>query len=270
MRGSLARAGGVAVATVALVAGQLAWGGCPARAGGGAVAAGPAFVIAIDAGHGGTNLGAAGIAVEGDGADAGRTIFEKQITLALARRLRSRLAGRAEFRVVLCRDDDVMVPIRARARCAEQAGADLFISLHANASPPGVARGTRRGFEVYVLSPQEREDDASLASARCADPCEPSDAVWAAHEAMAQGELSILAAGLLSQRLAERLGRDASRGVRQTGASLDVLRGAGAPAALVEVGFIDHPGEGQLLASAAGQEVIATALAAAVVDFARR
>ena len=259
---------------------QLAGGWCRARAGGVAVAADaqaadprgaganrPAFVIAIDAGHGGSNLGAAGITVEAGGTNAGRTIFEKQVTLALARRLRDRLAARADFRVVLCRQDDVMVPIRARARCAEQARADLFISLHANASPPGVAPGSRRGFEVYVLSPQEREDDASLAGARVAD---PADAVWAAHEAMAQAECSILAARLISTRLGERLGRDASRGVRQTGASLDVLRGAGAPAALVEVGFIDHPSEGQLLASAAGQEVIATALAAAVADFAQR
>ena len=66
------------------------------------------------------------------------------------------------------------------------------------------------------------------------------------------------------------MGRDASRGIRQTGASLDVLRGAGVPSVLVEVGFIDHPGEGQLLASPAGQEAIAGALAAAVSDFAQR
>jgi N-acetylmuramoyl-L-alanine amidase len=225
------------------------------------------FVIAIDAGHGGSNLGAAGIAVGGSAPDAARTVFEKQVTLALARRLRSQLAARTDFRVVLCRDDDLMVPIRARARCAEQAHADLFISLHANASPPGITRGTRRGFEVYVLSPQEREDEASLAAARATD---PADAVWAAHEAMAQAERSILAARLITDRLAERLGRDMNRGVRQSGASLDVLRGAAAPAALVEVGFIDHPAEGQLLASPAGQDLITTALAAAVSDFAQR
>ena len=145
---------------------------------------GRTFVLAIDAGHGGSNLGAAGITDPHgtSGPEAGRTIFEKQVTLALARRLRSQLAARSQVRVVLCREDDVMLPIRARARCAEEARADLFISLHANASPPGVARGTRRGFEIYVLSPQEREDDASLAAARAADPAE---AVWAAHEALA-------------------------------------------------------------------------------------
>ena len=224
-------------------------------------------MIAIDAGHGGSNLGAAGITIEGSGPDAGRTIFEKQITLALARRLRSQLAARSEYRVVLCRDDDVMLPIRARARCAEQARADLFISLHANASPPGVVRGTRRGFEVYVLSPQERQDDAALAGARAAD---PGDAVWATHEVLALAERSILAARLIAARLGQGLGRDASRGVRQAGASLDVLRGAGAPSALVEVGFIDHPAEGQWLASADGQDVIAAALAAAISDFAQQ
>ena len=233
----------------------------------------PTFVVAIDPGHGGSNLGAAGIiSGGGDAREADRTIFEKQVTLSLARRLRELLSDHPGFRVVLCRDGDVMVPIRARARCAEQARADLFITLHANATPPGLPRGSRRGFEVYVLSPQEREDDAALAGARAADPraADPTAGVWAAHEALALGERSILAARLISDRLRDSLGAGSSRGVRQTGAPLDVLRGAGAPSVLVEVGFIDHPSEGVLLTSRAGQDVIAAALATAVTDFADR
>jgi N-acetylmuramoyl-L-alanine amidase len=79
-----------------------------------------------------------------------------------------------------------------------------------------------------------------------------------------------LAARLIEGRLRERLGLRASRGIRQTGAALDVLRGTGVPAVLLEVGFIDHPEEGARLASPAGQDLLASALAAAITDFARR
>jgi N-acetylmuramoyl-L-alanine amidase len=229
------------------------------------------LVVAIDPGHGGSNLGAARSPArsseDGAGLPAGRgTVFEKEITLEIARRLRSRLEEQVGFRVVLCRGDDVMVPIRARARCVESAQAALFISLHTNASPPGVAAGSRRGFEIYVLSPQEVEDDAAVAALR---PAAEVDGIWAAHEAHATAERAIWAARLVEKRLKERLGAHASRGIRQTGAALDVLRGTGAPGVLVEVGFIDHPEEGAWLASASGQDLLAAALAAAISDFAR-
>jgi len=136
-----------------------------------------------------------------------------------------------------------MVPIRARARCADQARANLFISLHANAAPPGVPRGSRRGFEVYVLSPQEREDDASLAGARVAD---PAGGVWAAHEALALAERSILAAQLISARLQESLGTGASRGVRRPARRSTCCVGRGAPSALIEVGFMESSRRGSV------------------------
>jgi N-acetylmuramoyl-L-alanine amidase len=212
------------------------------------------FVVAIDAGHGGSNLGAAAPAGE---------VFEKRVTLELARRLRQLLGRQPGIEVVLCRELDVLIPIRARARCAEAAKAQLFISLHANASPPGVAPGSRRGFEIYVLSPQEVEDDAAVAALGQAD---AADAAWAGHQVRAAAELSVLAARTIEQRLKDALGARASRGIRQAGAALDVLRGTGSPGVLVEVGFLDHPDEGPVLASPVGQDRIAAALARAVID----
>ena len=226
----------------------------PAHAHANAAGARP-LVVAIDPGHGGSNLGAVGPKA---------AFFEKKVTLDLARRLRDRLSPTEQIQVVLCRDEDVLVPIRARARCVQTAHADLFVSLHANASPPGVAPGTRRGFEVYVLSPQEIEDDAAVAAAREAD---DADAVWAAHRVRAAADRSAIAAHLFEHRLKEGLGARASRGIRQRGASLDVLRGTGAPGVLIEVGFLDHPEEGAILASPAGQDRVASALARAIVDF---
>jgi N-acetylmuramoyl-L-alanine amidase len=219
----------------------------------------PRFVVAVDPGHGGSNLGAAG---------AGGAVFEKQITLELARRLRDRLRGEPPestdgVDVVLCRDRDVLVPIRARARCVQQANAALFISLHANATPPNVPPGTRRGFEIYVLPPDEVAQDAALAGLRQVS---AADAAWAGHRVRAAAERSAVAARVVEAHLRGVLGPGSSRGIRQAGASLDVLRGTGAPSLLIEIGFLDHPEEGAALASAAGQERIAGALASAVLE----
>jgi N-acetylmuramoyl-L-alanine amidase len=214
--------------------------------------AAPAFVLALDAGHGGSNLGA----VSRDG------LLEKDVTLALARRLAARLERAPDVRVVLCRDRDELVPIRARARCAAAAGADLFLSLHANATPDGIAPGSQRGFELYVLPPEDVEDDATLAALRA-----PGAAgVWASHLVRASAPRAAAAARALDRRLREALGAGVGRGIRQSGAALDVLRGAGAPAVLVEVGFLDNALDRPLLASPAGQGRVVEALASAVLD----
>jgi N-acetylmuramoyl-L-alanine amidase len=210
------------------------------------------FVVALDPGHGGSNLGAA--AADG--------VVEKQVTLALARRLRARLQATPGVRVVLCRDADVLVPIRARSRCAARAGADLFLSLHANATPAGVAPGSQRGFELYVLPPEDVADDALVAALGAP----PADAVWSAHRTRAAGEASLAAATALEARLRTGLGAGLARGVRQGGAALDVLRGAGVPAVLVEVGFLDDPRDRPMLTTPAGQDRLAAVLAAGVRD----
>jgi N-acetylmuramoyl-L-alanine amidase len=221
-------------------------------------------VVAIDAGHGGTNLGAAGPT---------RGVYEKAVTLALAKRLRALLeVGQQEadarpsprFAVVLCRDADRLVAIRARARCAEASGARLFLSLHTNAVPAGVAPGSQHGFEVFVLGPREIEDDAALAALRASDDAE---AVWQSHRVRVGGERSLVLARDVADRLTRALGSEARRGVKQSGAALDVLRGAGTAAALVEVGFLDDPEEGARLSSWSGREPIARALADAIRDY---
>jgi N-acetylmuramoyl-L-alanine amidase len=218
-------------------------------------------VVAIDPGHGGTNLGAAAPA---------RGVYEKNIMLALAERIRTLVVeahdGAPALKVVLCREVDVLVPIRARARCARDSGARLFLSLHANAVPAGLPGGSQRGFEVYVLGPREVEDDAALAQLS-----EPDDvsAVWAAHEVRDAAERSIRLGKTIDDQLTRALGVEARRGLKQTGAALDVLRGTGTAAALVEVGFLDHPIEGARLSAAEGREPIAQALAASIRAYVR-
>lgn len=211
------------------------------------------FVVALDAGHGGSNLGAIG--AEG--------LLEKEITLALARRLGARLERSPDLRVVLCRDRDALVPIRARSRCAADARADLFISLHANATPAGVAPGSQRGYELYVLPPEDVEDDANLAALTAPG----ASGVWASHLVRVAAVRAVAAARAIDRRLREAIGPGLARGIRQTGAALDVLRGTRAPAVLVEVGFLDNVLDRAALVSPEGQERLAQALAAAVLDF---
>ncbi len=217
-----------------------------------------AFLVALDPGHGGTNLGAAGL-ISG--------LYEKRVTLAIARKVRGKLAKQKAINVVLCRDRDEMVPIRARVRCANDAAADLFISLHANASPPGPTHGTQIGFEQYVLPVDHADREAALAAAGAENPAE---AAWQAQRVHILIEASLDAAKRLELELADALGIERNRGVKQQGAALDVLAGVQMPAVLIEVGFIDHPVEGAELASDEGQERIATALAKALADLAAR
>jgi N-acetylmuramoyl-L-alanine amidase len=210
------------------------------------------FVVAIDPGHGGSNLGTVT-----DG------LYEKDITLGLAHRLAVRLDAAPGVRVVVCRERDVLVPIRARSRCAAEAHADLFVSLHVNATPAGVAPGSQRGFELYVLPPEDVQDDSTLAALGARG----AAGVWAAHEVRATAGRAPAAARALDRRLRAALGASLGRGIRQTGAALDVLRGTRAPSVLVEVGFLDSPLDRPLLTSSAGQDRLAEALASGVLDF---
>src|SRR5579859_1657231 len=98
------------------------------------------FSVVIDPGHGGSNTGAAARM-------SGR--YEKQVTLAIARELKARLE-REGVRVVLTRDRDEYLTLRERARRANAARPDCFVSLHANASPDH----GRRGVETWVLDPK--------------------------------------------------------------------------------------------------------------------
>jgi N-acetylmuramoyl-L-alanine amidase len=216
-------------------------------------AADETFTVALDAGHGGSNLGAVGAA----------GVFEKQLTLDIARRIERKLRSTGQIKVVMCRGEDEMVPVRARVRCANQAGARLFLSLHANASPVGPKRGTQRGFELYVLPPKAVAADAQAASATAPDRAE---AAFLAHRVRASAREAVAAASRIAWRLGDALGVDRDRGIKQGGATTDVLEGLQMPGVLIEVGFLDHPVEGPYIVSEEGRAAIADALVRAIED----
>jgi len=223
-----------------------------------------AFVVAVDPGHGGTNLGAHGPRPR---------LYEKDVTLQLARRTQevaSLQSSGPRLKIVLCRDRDVLVPIRARARCAAEVGADLFVSLHTNAVPAWKEKGGAHGFDLFVLDANAVREEAAVAAADPAKGADQIARVRAAHRVYLSARLAHDAAAVLRAHLVGALGSDADRGLREGGALLDVLRGADAPAILVEVGFLDHPEEGLRLGTESGREPLAQALVAAFQELAHR
>lgn len=108
-------------------------------------------IIVIDAGHGG-----------GDpGASSANGVQEKTITLAAAKKLAEILNARGRYRIVMTRADDTRLDLQERSRLAREAGAELFISLHADAN----ADSTLRGGSVYTVSEKGRARSAQTAEA---------------------------------------------------------------------------------------------------------
>jgi N-acetylmuramoyl-L-alanine amidase len=216
--------------------------------------------VVIDPGHGGENVGAKG---------EGGTL-EKDIALAIARKLRAELVNARGLQVFLTRDRDAEVGLDERTAIANNYKADLFVSIHANASR---ARGAK-GSEVYFLSYQASDDDSRWV-AQAEGAAEPytqaapgSDLaliLWDMAQAEHLEESSALASRI-QEELAVVTGSE-GRGVKQ--APFRVLVGATMPAVLVEVAFISNPDEEKLLASEAYQSKIAASLARGIERFRR-
>jgi N-acetylmuramoyl-L-alanine amidase len=219
----------------------------------GSAHADPKPIVVLDPGHGGSNAGAKGPS----------GLHEKQLTLALANLVATRLRDHG-IRVELTRTTDKTLTLRQRVATANRLHADLFVSIHANASPTR----TQRGYETYVLTPRGVDVDARALRGEPATPRDGVDPDTSAvlddvERGAAQSPAADLAARI-QHALRERRGDTGDRGVRQD--AHHVLLGATMPAVLVEVGFIDHPIEGKQLADPAVQGKIADALAEAIED----
>jgi N-acetylmuramoyl-L-alanine amidase len=208
--------------------------------------------VVIDPGHGGAEVGAQGTA----------GTLEKDVTLAIARRLRAAITNSLGFQVFMTRDKDEELPLDQRTAIANNFKADVFISIHANASrAPGA-----KGSEVYFLAPHA-SDEAAQRLALLEGGVLPEE-VSAAPSSdlalilwdMAQAE-HLEASSALAARIHEELAfvtGSASRGVKQ--APFRVLVGAGMPAVLVEVAFLSNSEEEKLLTSEAYQSRVASAI----------
>lgn len=199
-------------------------------------------LVVVDPGHGGEDRGARGPG----------PVYEKHITLAIARRLVDKLNEIQGVRAVLTRDGDFFIPLRERYHIAEKVNADLFVSIHCNSSR---RRGRGSGSEVYFLSLKGASDQADQDLADIENAADmvggvPSqsedDVVNVLYEVRRNAVLErsqLLAETLLDHMAADR--RVESRGIKQAG--FVVLKSVEFPSALVETAFINNPREVKLL-----------------------
>jgi N-acetylmuramoyl-L-alanine amidase len=209
--------------------------------------------VVIDPGHGGELVGA-----QGPGG-----ALEKDVTLQIARKLRGAVSNGLGLQAFLTRDGDQDVPLDDRAAFANNYKADLFVSIHANASRSQGARGS----EVYFLSHEASDEESRrLAMVEGGLVTGPGQALEARSDValilwdMAQAE-HLEESSALATRLQEELAQvtgSQGRGIKQ--APFRVLVGAAMPAVLVEVGFISNAEEEKLLTSDEYQAKVVSAL----------
>jgi N-acetylmuramoyl-L-alanine amidase len=217
--------------------------------------------IVIDAGHGGKDPG-------------GRKLFglkEKEMNLLVAKELYEVLKGEDMFDVLLTRQDDTFVPLSDRSNIANNFKADLFISIHANAS-----RDRReKGFEIYFMS--EKASDPGAAEVAdyensvvgLEDNGGQQDATAMLLHSMARNEYlneGSRLAGLVGAEMEKRT-PFANRGVKQ--AAFYVLRGTYAPGILVEMGFMTNSGDEKGLNDKKVRAKIANAIYRGVMKYAQ-
>ncbi len=220
------------------------------------------FTIVIDPGHGGKDPGARG--VTGD--------EEKAVTLAIAKQVAERLAKDHDVDVVLTRTGDETVSLEQRTAFANAQGADLFVSIHANASE------SRRavGIETYTLN--NTDDQATMRLAALENGLaftgavpDESDLAYILSDLLQTGkeDESIALAEAVQGRLVSYL-RGKWRNVTDLGVKKGpfyVLVGAYMPCVLVEVGFLTHPSEGERVASQRYQRDLAEGISRGVRTF---
>ncbi len=221
-------------------------------------------VVVIDPGHGGVDPGTVG---------AGG-VLEKTIVLAVAHKLRVALLALGRYQVAMTRAGDDFVALDARVDLAETIGADLFVSLHADAIEDRTMAGAIRGASVYVLSSRASDEEARRLAERenSADLRAGAGITKARMEPDVRGiladlmrrereEFSLRAQTAVIDELGRRIKLN-SKPARA--ASLRVLRQPRTPSVLVELGYMTNQADQQLLMRSDWQQRVASGLAAAI------
>jgi len=217
--------------------------------------------IIIDPGHGGKDTGAVG---------RNYKVKEKDVVLDIAKKLKDELRKMGNFKITLTRTGDNFVSLWKRSDIANNAKADLFISIHANASRYRKVKG----FEVFYLSNATDDNARAIAAAENEalsyennsnhnKPDYLDATVW---------DMKLSENRIESKELANFICKSASSqlGVRNRGiksARFNVLKGTRMPAVLVEVGFLSNKDEEWRLRSTEYRKKVATAIAKGILAY---
>lgn len=217
-------------------------------------------IIVIDPGHGGHDPGAIGPT----------GLQEKDVVLDIALKLRNILSGDPALEVHLTRDRDIFIPLEERTAIARKKEADLFVSIHANASPNRAARGV----ETYLLNWTNDEEAIRVAARENYISMKRMKEKMAAYRNEVERILNDLSrdykrdeslklAHLVQNSITSDIGKEYKRkinlGVKQ--ALFYVLVGASMPSILAEVSFISNPEEERLLSREDYRSIIANSIA---------
>lgn len=215
--------------------------------------------IVLDPGHGGHDPG-----VRGNG------VNEAELVLDVSLRLKKLLESQPGMDVVMTRDSDVFIPLEQRTAIANREGADLFLSIHANASRNLKARGVETYFLNFAANPEAEAVAARENSASGQTMHRLPDIVRAITLNNKIDESRDFADTVQKAMVRSLSGRNRElqdRGVKQ--APFVVLIGAGMPSVLAEISFVSNKQEGQLLKTSAYRQQIAQALFDAIVKYQR-
>lgn len=218
--------------------------------------------VVIDAGHGGEDWGARGRS----------GLSEKTLVLDVSQRLARRLREQG-LKVALTRQSDEFVPLELRTAIANDAGGDLFISVHANSAKSEKPHG----IETYFVSLDASDERAKRLAARENDAFGPASEVQQSRDPLVALLGDMIAtehmressefSKLVQSQLIEVTGED-SRGVKQ--APFVVLMGVQMPASLIEIGFLSNPEDERSLSAVRYREAVVEAVARAVKAFGKR
>ena len=224
--------------------------------------------VVIDAGHGGI-----------DGGTSGSQSTEKDITLNIALGLGQAISDQfPEIEIIYTRETDVFVSLKKRVKIANDAHADLFISVHCNAMPSGVAGRKIHGSETYVLGVAKKERNLLIAKREnealfldhshegysFTDADSPEWHIFMSMYQQTYLERSIQFAEKVEAKMANYTKRK-SRGVLQ--ANFHVLREVAMPSVLIETGYLSNFSDQKYLSSKIGQEQVIQSIADAFYEY---
>ena len=227
------------------------------------------FTIVLDAGHGGSDIGANRYYSELG------TLREKDVTLAIVLKLGRMLEKDKNFKIIYSRKIDEFPSLTDRTTLANRSKADLFISVHCNASTKTAPYGT----ETFVQGPDQNKTNLEVAKAEndvifldekdkemfaSYDPKSPESLIALKIQQSRYLESSLLFGSFVEDNFVKKDKRQ-SRGVKQQ--NLHVLRLNAMPSVLIETGFISNYDEAMYLGSDKGQNEVAESIYDAIVSY---